>query len=642
MPLNSESGTTEGFAFVEYKGKGDADKAVAATHGWDFDKAHKLTVMRYDVFQEYQAVPDVFEPPKAVEWAPAADRLYWMVDEHFRDEFVIRYSNSDKAPSAADREKHETEVLWAETRGPPALDYGGEKQKALGLQWSTSLVVWSPQGTFLATMHPQGAKLWSGKGFKEGLRLAHTAVNSILWSPDEMWIATWNGRAGNDAVAAREALIVWDVRTGARVRAFPQRRIQDEMPDFSWSADSKYLARVDVDKDTNVELIRVYEAPTYTLLDNRSVKAAGARDLSWCPRRSNLLAYWTPERENAPTTVYVMRVPSKEYVRIRALQNVESVALDWHPQGEFLAIISEKLTRGQARKKKAGEKGGATFEKKTTAGFSVELMRLRAKDVPIEVLDIKEKVSAFAWEPNGTRFALMLGDGPNKYTVAFYAMGERGVPTLLFNLEDRALNTLHWSPRGEYIILAGLQSHGGSMEFYDVERRKQLNTVTHDVASEIAWDPSGRMVASFKTQPIGGANLVRDTVGNGYMLWSFQGARVAESTKPKMFQFLWRPRIEGLLSEEEAKDTAKNLKKFIGKYQGEDKQRQERKALLARLRKRKARDDFRAFLAERVAEWEANRPLRVEAGLEAEAAPEVITYEDVYEVTVSEEVTVVE
>ena len=70
MPLSASTGSTEGFAFVEFKSTVDAAKAVAQTNNWDFDKAHKLTVMRYDQFQEYQRVPDVFTPPPVSEASP--------------------------------------------------------------------------------------------------------------------------------------------------------------------------------------------------------------------------------------------------------------------------------------------------------------------------------------------------------------------------------------------------------------------------------------------------------------------------------------------------------------------------------------------------------------------------------------------
>ena len=659
MPRNATTGATEGFAFVELRHKADADLAIKQTDQWSFDAYHKLSVMRYDVFQQYRDEPDEFEAPEPAVWQPQHDKFYWLTDEHSRDEFCIRYSNTDKTLAPGEREKHETEVLFAEARGPPALDYGGEKQKAVNLQWSTSRVVWSPQGTYLVTMHPQGAKLWSGKGFREGLRLQHLAVNDVLWSPDERFVATWNGRPFQQGdsvqVNPREALIVWDTRTGRRIRAFPQKRVQMGEVDFSWSADSKYLARVEVETEgANLELIRIYEAPTFALLDNRSVKAQGARDLVWSPKKAPLLAYWTPERDMTPTTVYVMKLPSKEFVRIRPLQQVEALQLQWHPQGDFLAVVTEKLTKAQLRKKKVAEKGGGggggvggggglgATTKAQQAGYSVELYRTRMKDVPIEVLDVKDRVSAFAWEPCGSRFAMLLGEGPSRFAVAVYQLPEgKGVPVQLFTLEDREVNTLHWSPRGEFLVLAGLQSNQGRLEFFDVPNQRSMSVVSHDVANGLVWDPSGRVVATTKTQDVAGAHMTRDTVANGYILWTFQGVKIFEAAKPKLFQFLWRPRAEALLPDEEVREVTKNLKKYVARYQQQDKQRQARSALLARLRKRKARDEFRAFLAERAAEYESNRPFRIEMGIEREEPDSVVVFEEVYESLVSEVSTIV-
>lgn len=634
MPYNETKGTTEGFAFVEFVKTEAANEAIAKTNDWNFDKSHKLTVIRYDAFQKYRDVPDEFVPPVPVEVTGITpDRFYWMMDEHFRDQFCIRWSNSDKTINLerGDRDmSHETEIFWSENRGAPALDYGGEKQKSMGQMWTTGNVYWSPQGTFLTTLHPQGAKLWFGKGFREGLRLLHARVNAVLWSPDESYVATWNGCVNNNRDAAKEALVLWDALTGVRIRSFTQRRIQDAEPDFSWSMDGKHLARIDVNVNTGKEEIRIYKAPAFNVRDMTAVDAPGARDLSWCPKKHNLLAYWIPASDVAGrktlTTAYIVKAPSGEVLRSRPNQNVESYQLHWHPEGEYLAVLGETSVKGGQRKK------------------TVEIFRLRSgrEQPPVEALDIQERVQGFAWEPHGNRFALMIGEGP-KFSVHFYSMpAERGVPTLLFTVNDRTINTLHWSPRGEFMVFAGLQINSGYLEFFDVERRKSLGTTSHDVATNLLWDPSGRLVATIKTQPLSGNISTRDTVGNGYTLWTFQGTRVYEAIKPKMFQFIWRPRMENLLTDEETKDVGRNLRRFIGKYLDEDQQRRKRKELLARLRKRKALDDFRAFIAERNAEYEANRDLRIDSGLESEEAPEFISYEDVYEVKMGEEVTLVE
>ncbi len=81
----------------------------------------------------------------------------------------------------------------------------------------------------------------------------------------------------------------------------------------------------------------------------------------------------------------------------------------------------------------------------------------------------------------------------------------------------------------------------------------------------------------------------------------------------------------------------KGLKRFITKYQEEDKRADERKALIERLRARKQRDDFRALLARRHEEWLAERPLRVRAKLE-DLPGRVTVFEETVEVLLSETV----
>lgn len=53
-----------------------------------------------------------------------------------------------------------------------------------------------------------------------------------------------------------------------------------------------------------------------------------------------------------------------------------------------------------------------------------EIFRVREPLVPVETMEKKQQVAAFAWEPAGDRFALVLGDVP-KLEVTFYTMKVR-------------------------------------------------------------------------------------------------------------------------------------------------------------------------------------------------------------------------
>jgi hypothetical protein len=87
---------------------------------------------------------------------------------------------------------------------------------------------------------------------------------------------------------------------------------------------------------------------------------------------------------------------------------------------------------------------------------------------------------------------------------------------------------------------------------------------------------------------------------------------------------------------------ARNLKKHIARYQEDDKRAEGRRSLLERLRKRKQRDDFRAFVAGRRDAWLAARPQRLALGSEEPEGSEGVTIiEQVVELEISETIEVV-
>jgi len=705
--MKDDGASSETFGFVTYKSRAVAQRAVTSLDGKPFDQKHLMHVVRLDELQSFEKNPNAaVATTLPLQINKHDDDYYWLMDEQCRDEFLIRYSLTES--NAKDKvDKDETEVLWADMRGPPVLDYGGESQKLGRVNgkwscWADGLVCWSPRGTYLTTMHEQGAKLWHGKGFRsEGwkvsdealsLRFKHARVRSVLWSPNERYVCTWNGFVKNKH--PERAFVIWDVYSGEEVRNFKQANLEDDNHRFVWSPDSRFLARIVSEMSPDhekLDLIHIYEAATgFRLLEDRSIKALGARDLVWSPSTQALsLAWWSVEQKNVPLTVSVMRIPSKEYAKQRPLINLEGTKILWHPGGEFAAVYAEKLTKvALARKRleanphlkeKAPVGGGISVEDSICAGFQLEVYRVKSKDVPVDSLEIKDRILDMAWEPNSLRFALLTESstivretiasedtryGPKTvsrvhvaYHVAFYSLGEKpGEITYLFNWTAAHGGTipssLHWSPRGETILFAALagptsaSNQHGRFIFFDAERKKALAEVVHNDANGLSWDPSGRMLATFKSRRIENPpEHPRDTVTNGYVLWTFQGVRLNGAEKPRLFQFLWRPRVEGLLSEEETRMVVKDLKKHIARYQEEDVVKANRKKLLARLRKRKQRDEHRAFVQERALEWQEQLEERVSLNLvlfgqdePAEGSVEALT---TVEVVLSETVTVV-
>jgi uncharacterized protein with WD repeat len=128
------------------------------------------------------------------------------------------------------------------------------------------------------TIHDKGVQLWGGEWETTPLaRFQHlgnnfkfhsSSVNSFIsgvrtveFSPCENYLFTASPRyAENDNPNDPQCIIVWDVKTGKKLRGFPNGSI------FKWSHDDKYFARLGNDA------ISIYETPSMNLLGNKSVK----------------------------------------------------------------------------------------------------------------------------------------------------------------------------------------------------------------------------------------------------------------------------------------------------------------------------------------------------------------------------------
>lgn len=96
----------------------------------------------------------------------------------------------------------------------------------------------------------------------------------------------------------------------------------------------------------------------------------------------------------------------------------------------------------------------------------------------MEVMELPVKthgVMGFAWEPKGSRFCVIHGEGP-RHEVSFYNMegaSKAGVGqcTPVHTIKGKSTNSLFWSPAGKNIVLGTLGGSAGVLEFYNGESR---------------------------------------------------------------------------------------------------------------------------------------------------------------------------
>ncbi|KAF2166445.1 hypothetical protein M409DRAFT_66515 [Zasmidium cellare ATCC 36951] len=582
MPMGDD-GVSEGFAFVEYETPAQAAAAVKALHATPLDKKHTISVNKLTDIERYGRegrIDENYNPPEIPAFEEKEHLRWWLGDAEGRDQFVMYRGDN-------------VGVYWNERDGQP--DPIVDRQ-----HWTESFVQWSPKGTYLTSMHNQGVQLWGGQNWSRQKRFMHPGVNLVDFSPDERFLTTWSHKPmeiseGNPVLSLEEDgknYIIWDIATAKPLRSFVtldapgptldpegnpvKKKIQ--WPAFKWSADAKYVARMNYKQS-----ISVYELPSMRLMDKASVKIEGIEDFEWCPSNpqregkrdyEQLFCYWTPEMGSNPAKVGLMSIPSKEIVRTRNLFNVSDAKLHWQSESAFVCVKVDRHSKSK--------KSHAT---------NLEIFRVKEKGVPVEVVDdIKETVVNFAWEPKGDRFVLITAGeavqgaavGP-KTSVSFFCP-EKAKGNAVGNfkhirtVEKKNNNAIHWSPNGRFVIVATvLNQQSFDLDFYDFdfegekeEKDKDLTanlqlmaTADHYGLTDIEWDPSGRFVAT-------SASVWKHRMENGYHLYSFSGQLLREEPIEQFKQWAWRPRPERLLSKEEMKNVRKNLREYSRQFEEAD------------------------------------------------------------------------
>ncbi|KAI9296406.1 translation initiation factor eIF-3b [Neoconidiobolus thromboides FSU 785] len=595
MPMSEKDGknTSEGFLFLEFENAEQAALAIKHVNGYPFDKKHTLAVNKFTDVETYSALSNDYIEPELEEYVEKEHLLSHLSDSLARDQFVTLIGDN-------------TSIVWNNRTEAPESLFSRKL-------WTETYTQWSPQGTYLCSLHPQGVALWGGASWNKIVRFVHPGVKLIDFSPSERYIVTWSNDpivAGSGAAPGATSpfgeeneghqICIWDVKTGVLLRSFPntQQTVPDSdsptkitWPVFKWSPNDVYFARV-----IPGQMLSIYSAPDMGLVDKKSLKVEGIIDFEWAPAHKkvdkkgesktkegdDMLAYWTPELANTPARVTLISVPSKEILRTKNLFNVSDCKLHWHKNGELLAVRVNRFTKSKK----------STFS-------NVEIFRVREKDIPVEVIEIKDTILQFAWEPsNNQRFGFIAtGDAPPtaptapgmapptpKTNVSFYGReikkGSKNTVSkdefkLITTLDKKTVNSLVWSPKGRHFVLATLRSKTmSSIEFWDIdfelESKKDSSSNLHMIGSpehygltDIEWDPTGRYV-------ITSSSMWHHEIENGFCIWDFKGTPLYKKPIENFKQILWRPRPKSLLSMEQKRKVRKNLNTYSKQFDEED------------------------------------------------------------------------
>ncbi|KAL2316031.1 Eukaryotic translation initiation factor 3 subunit B [Schizosaccharomyces pombe] len=646
MPFEEKNGKkmSLGLVFADFENVDGADLCVQELDGKQILKNHTFVVRKLNQLEKAFSTPDEFSFEER-EFKEREHLRSWLTDYYGRDQFISYYGNH-------------VSVNWNRKSDVPEQIVDREN-------WTETYVQWSPMGTYLVSLHLRGIQLWGGESWGMCARFLHPYVKFVDFSPNEKYLVSWSYepvRLPPIGHPARETMpftdddegkhcFVWDIASGRILRSFkipPQPEGSKDgkkviWPIFKWSADDKYLARVTVGQS-----ISVYETPSLALVDKKTIKIDGVQNFEWCPvsdalgrdSKEQLLAYWTPEITNQPARVALISIPSKSTIRTKNLFNVSDCKLYWQSNGDYLCVKVDRHTK----------------TKKSTFS-NLEIFRIREKNIPVEVVDLKDVVLNFAWEPKSDRFAIIsandqvLNSTNVKTNLSFYGFEQKkNTPSTfrhIITFDKKTCNSLFMAPKGRFMVAATLGSSTQyDLEFYDLDfdtekkepdalaNVQQIGSAEHFGMTELEWDPSGRYVTTSST-------IWRHKLENGYRLCDFRGTLLREEMIGEFKQFIWRPRPPSPLTKEDMKKIRKKLKDYNRLFDEEDIAEQSSANRELAARRRQLISEWQKYREEVIARVAEERAITGQPAITVPAEEEEIIQETVEEV-ISEEIEPVE
>jgi len=563
MPFNN-TGQSFGFAIIEFTNPELVPLAIRNFDSFKLDASYTFRCVKFDDVPNYVNMQD--QMPEYVGPTRFSRKKFrdWLEIGAGKEQILLRYQD-------------ETEIYWLEAmQGSLDLVYGGEREKKNLKLWCDSQVHWSPHGSYLMTFHKQGIALWGNDKFEKQIRFSHENVRDACFSPNEDYLMTWNGTHAN--VGDPAAVRFFTVLTGQEIKGFPTPTVSPmpgkTFPHFLWSHDGTYVAKCS-DKDFSV-----YEIPTMDLVKGNVKKAGctlpveGLSSFAWSPK-DNLISIWVDEKKNSPARLMILNMPNLEELASRSRTQCGAEMI-WQSEGDFLCLVITKMSKSNKGKK----------------GSSVEIFRIREKNIPVETVELKDLVKGFFWETRGKRFALITEPEVGNPRLAFYSLDKDKCDMVAsMELPSASYNQVFWAPEGEYFIVASIP--GGDLLWGQLSSGNRLEILykdEHFMLNHVQWDPSSRYVLTGCVQPMlpsSGANQYKVQMESGFSIWTFQGRLLYKQQKEKLWDCSWRPHPRTLCSEKELESCRKKMKDYSRKYDQEDEQGREQ----LRAIQKKVRDD---------------------------------------------------
>jgi len=203
-------GKTKGFGFIEFQKDVDAVTAIQKLDGFVLDKNNTFKAFSYEEFSRAEKVTEKFEPTDVdinndyiKNYNDKSHLQEYLLDEKVSDQFATKHSST-------------CEIFW----NVDSKEGSSPEKEISRDDWTETFLTWSPQGTYLATVHSKGITLWGQKEWKRIFRVPHSGVFQLDFSPQERYLITISSSFTDETAKTPKALVIWETKTGKKKKSF--------------------------------------------------------------------------------------------------------------------------------------------------------------------------------------------------------------------------------------------------------------------------------------------------------------------------------------------------------------------------------------------------------------------------------------
>ncbi len=223
--------------------------------------------------------------------------------------------------------------------------------------------------------------------------------------------------------------------------------------------------------------------------------------------------------------VWLYSITTLEPIELLIDSNVDVSAIDWSPDGNYLAVGISYLDNN-----------------------NIQIWDMTNQRLQLVIEGHEWVVGDIKWSPDGK---LLASGGLNDGKAKIWDV-ETGQLLKLFYVEDFGVDSIDWSPNGRYILCNGYTRPGGIIQIWDIQSEQLVfsSTAFTRLVNAVSWSPDGQSIAA------SGSDGGWDSDGYYIRVWDVQTGQELSTIKfmNEVGSIAWSPNGDFLASLEEGPD----------------------------------------------------------------------------------------